>query len=311
MTAPVANTSFQTGTALQIAWDSTSIGALKKCPRYYQLSIVLGYTPRLRSVDLDFGIWLHSARERYYHARARGEDHDTGVDAALDYALRATWNSALGRPWISDHPQKNRATLIRTIVWYLDKWAEDPLETLILANGKPAVELSFMFQIGHTTRDGVPYQLCGHIDRLVKFQNSVRVSDLKSTKHTLDPDYFSQFIPDNQMETYSFASRVIYEVPCSGIIIDAAQVAVSFSRFGRGFVSYTDDQIDEWYEGLGDYLAQAETYALRGRWPMNERACFRCEFRGVCAKPPSTRDEWLRGAFDRRVWDPLQRRGDI
>ncbi len=309
MTEPLVNTSFSG--SMQLAWDSTSIGALKKCPRYYQLSIVLGHQPRTQRVDLDFGIWLHSARERYYHARAQGASHDDGVDAAVDYALKATWNSALGRPWISDHPQKNRLTLIRTVVWYLDHWENDHLETVHLANGKPAVELSFKFALDFGTRMGKPFVLCGHIDRLVRWQNFVRVSDLKSTKHTLDQDYFAGFIPDNQMFTYNFASRVIYEEPTNGIIIDGAQVAVTFSRFGRGFLTITDDQIDEWYEGLRVWLAQAEMYALANFWPMNEKACFRCEFRGICAKPPSTRDEWLRGAFTRRVWDPLQRRGDI
>ena len=59
------NGSFTGGGALQHLWDSTSLGALKQCPRYYELSIVRGYAPRALAVDLRFGLLMHSARERF------------------------------------------------------------------------------------------------------------------------------------------------------------------------------------------------------------------------------------------------------
>ena len=298
---------------LQVALDSTSLGALKKCPRFYELSIVRGWSGRKRSVDLEFGIWLHSARELYYRLRAGGAEHEAALLAALNYAMTETWDKELDRPWQGDQ-YKNRFTLARTLVWYLDQWGNgnDPLETIILADGKPAVEVSFRFPLGFSsTSTHDEYTLCGHLDRLVQYNGRSWISDLKSTKHTLDAHYFSQFTPDNQMTCYALGGQVTLGEAPSGIIIDAVQIGVGFSRFTRGMVMRTSAQIDEWMRGLRVLLAQAEGYARDNFWPMNEKACFGCAFRGICSHSPQVRERWLEADFVKRVWDPLQVRGDI
>lgn len=309
---PTINTAFSLELpTLQLAWDSVSIGALKTCPRYYQYTIVEGWQPKRKSVHLDFGIWFHSARERYYHAKAEGKTHDEAVKVAVKYVLSATWNRVLGKPWFSDDPNKNRFTLVRTVVWYLDHWKDDPLETVILANGKPAVELSFRFETHYEALTGEMFWLSGHLDRIAKMNDLVYLSDLKSTKHTLDQNYFSQFSPDNQMSLYPFAAKVVFNQQVQGMIVDAAQVAVSFSRFTRGPVLRSDAQLEEWYQGFGHYLKHAEDYAVAKFWPQNDKACFRCDFRDICSKSPQSREIWLKAGFVKRMWDPLISRGDV
>ena len=96
-----------------------------------------------------------------------------------------------------------------------------------------------------------------------------------------------------------------------GIVLDAVQVAVGFSRFARGLVQRTEAQLEEWLRGLRVLLGQAEQYAREGFWPQNDKACFRCQFRSVCARSPSVREAWLKADFSQRLWDPLQIRGDI
>jgi hypothetical protein len=99
---------------LQLFWDSVSTGALKECARKYELAIIEGWEPKgARNVHLEFGIWMHSGREHYYHSRAKGSDHESALLFALHYVLCGTWNRVLSRPWTSDDPNKNRATLIR------------------------------------------------------------------------------------------------------------------------------------------------------------------------------------------------------
>lgn len=314
---------------LQLAYDSTSLGALKTCPRKYQLSIVEGWIAKSRSVDLDFGIYLHSARETYYRARAQGLTHEPALDKAIQYALTITWDEQLQRPWNSGDSSKNRFTLLRTLVWYLDKWGDsDPLETVLLANGKPAVEVSFRFSLGFgphyaelggasydSTRDsgghGDEYLLCGHLDRLVRFQERLWISDLKSTRSGIDQYYFAQFSPDNQMSCYALGGKIALQDKVAGIIIDAAQVLVEGSRFGRGLVERTEAQLHEFLRSLHSYIKQAENYAKNNFWPQNDKACFRCEFRSICSKSPSVREQWLKADFVKRVWDPLRVRGDI
>lgn len=308
---------------LQLAWDSTSLGDFKKCARYYQLRMVDGWSSKTRSVDLDFGIWLHSARERYYHARAAAASHEQALDAALQYVLCATWDQQLDRPWKGDSA-KNRFTLVQCLIDYCDKWEHDPLCTVILASGKPAVEVSFRFGLGfgpttaynvHTDEGGEleeEFSLCGHLDRIVEFQGRSWGSDLKSTRNSLDSFYFAQFSPDNQMSCYSLAGRVVLKSKLAGMIIDACQVlATQPPRFARALVERTEAQLAEFARGLHYYLRLAEKCARDNFWPMNEKACFRCEFRGICDKAPSVREQWLKADFVKRVWDPLKARGDI
>ncbi len=264
------------------------------------------------NVHLTFGIVYHEATERYDHARANGQDHETALDTAVDHALKATWNTELKRPWQSEDKNKNRQTLIRTLVWYLDKFEHDPIETVILANGKPAVELSFRLELDvKSAISGQNYLLCGHLDRIGTMGGQTFILDKKTTKHGLDDNYFSGYTPDNQFSTYSFAGKIIYPGPISGLIVDAAQVAVTFSRFKRGFVSRSPEQLDEWYKDLVIKLRENEFYAAHGYWPQNDKACFMCEFRPVCSISASQREPFLRKSFAKRIWDPLQKRGDV
>lgn len=300
---------------LQFAWDSTSLGALKKCPRYYYYTIVEGYQSAKTSVHLTFGILYHSALERYDHARAAGKSHDDAVIAAARYCLEATWDKTSGRPWNSEDPNKNRFTLVRTIVWYLEQYKDDALETLILANGKPAVELSFRFETKYIAPNGQPFLLCGHIDKLASLADKVFVIDHKTSKHQLDPRWFAGFTPFNQFTLYTLAAKVAFGTEAQGVICNGAQIAVGFSRFQRGPIERSDFQLQEWYRDLGFTLAQAQQYAAADYWPMNDTSCDKyggCEFREVCSKRgPTSRQDWLNASFKRRTWDPLVTRGDV
>jgi hypothetical protein len=299
---------------LQSLWDSTSLGALKECPRKYYYNIVLGFVPRAESVHLTFGQHYHSALECYDHAKANGADHDTAVLAALRHALTVTWNNKLQRPWDSDDNYKNRETLVRTVLWYLDIFREDPFKTVQLANGKPAVELSFQFNTSYSDPTGSPYLLCGHMDRVAEWNDQLWIMDRKTTKSTISTDFFAKFSPDNQFTLYTLAGKVAFDLQVKGIIVDGAQVAVTFSRFARGPVERHASTIDEWYQELGGWLQSAEQYALAQHWPMNDKSCGNyggCPYRSICSKAPSMRAQWLKADFVRRTWDPSIARGDI
>lgn len=301
---------------LQIAYDSTSIGVLKECPKKYYYSVVLGWQSRELSIHLVFGIAYHSALERYYHARALGKDHAAGLRAAVRFCLETSWNTELSRPMVwPEDKNKNRYTLLRSVVWYLDQFENDPMETVILENGKPAVELSFRFQMDKVAPDGQHYIMCGHLDRLAKFNNQIYVNDHKTTKSPIESeDYFDRYSPDNQMSLYSFAAKVVYHLPVQGVIVNAAQVLVTLSRYRRGFATRTESQLDEWYSDTKHFISTAEAYARAQHWPMNDKSCGLyggCPFRQVCGKSPEVREKWIAAGFKRRVWDPLQIRGDL
>ena len=307
---PLPNSSFSTYLpTLQITIDSTSLGEYKTCPRKYYYRLVEGWVPRQPSVHLRFGILLHKGRELYEHQRANGADHQAALRAALRYVLVETWDKETDRPWWSDHKTKNRLTLVRTLVWYLDQFGlNDPLETVILANGKPAVELTFQFNSPYQSRvTGETFAFCGHLDRLVMLNGETYVCDIKTTGSTLGLSYFAQYSPDNQFSLYTLAGRVVFNTPVAGVIVDACQIAVGFSRFERQPVHRTEAQVNEWLADTGLWLVMLEQSAIENHWPMNDRSCHHfggCPYRPVCSRPPSARQKWLETDYVRSAWDP-------
>jgi hypothetical protein len=225
-------------------------------------------------------------------------------------------------------------------VWYLDKYPRetDPAETVVLENGKPACELSFRLELDwgpqHDLKDnwkaneigvpentlsfGQPYLLCGHLDRIVNFQDNLFVMDRKTTTSALTAYYFDQWSPNNQMSLYSIAGQIVIGSPVRGVIIDAAEVkgpnskSVGYSEFARGFTFRTPDQNEEWLADLRVWTSAMEACATSGSWPMNEASCGNyggCKFREVCSKSPSVRENFLKSEFTRgEKWNPLKAR---
>jgi PD-(D/E)XK nuclease superfamily len=306
LTLPVStNPSFVEGTNFQFAWDSTSLGLLKECPRKYYYNMVCGYHGKNTSVHLEFGILYHKSLERYDHYRFSGMSHDE----ATDKVIRLLLIESIDLP-LSEDGKKTRQTLVRSVIWYLEHYKDDEIKTMVLANGKPAVELSFKLESG-ITHNGVDLLYCGHLDRVVEFMSDHYVMDRKTTGGSLGSYYFTQYNPDNQMSGYSLASKVIFEMPVKGVMIDAAQVMVGFTAFGRSITTRTDAQLEEWLGDFEDWTGLALRYAERGQWPMNDKSCHKyggCPFRDICSHDPRVRDTFLKTKFETRIWNPLEER---
>ena len=308
MTSP-----FLEGTKVQYAWDSTSLGWLKECPRKYYYSMIEGWRPKHETVNLKFGALYHHGLEFYDKSRSEGVEHDDALIETVRMLMTQTWEAASENkpagPWESDHNTKTRETLVRSVIWYLEQFGQvDPAKTVQLANGKPAVELSFKMQLDFGPLGHVPYILCGHLDRVVEYAEGIYVMDRKTSGSTLSSNYFDQFDPDNQMSLYTLASKVIYATPVKGVIIDAAQIAVGFTRFSRGFTYRTDTQLDEWLRDIAYWMEVEADLAKRNHWPMNDKSCHKyggCHFRKVCSKSPEVREIFLRTDFIKQEWNPL------
>lgn len=292
---------------VQFVWDATSIKTAEDCLRKYQYR-KLGWVPANTNPHLLFGGWYAKALEHYYKYRALGQDKDEALREVLRETLIATWipDEAEGKSWESLHNVKTRENLIRTIIWYVDQFEDDPVEVVILADGTPAVEYSFTYQVDN----GLWF--AGHIDRLVKYSEVYYVMDQKTSGNTIGPSYFEQFTPDTQMSLYTMAGQIIYDKPVKGIIIDAAQIAVGFSRFVRGFVHRDNASLDEWYDSAMYTIERARDATQDNNFPMNPSSCHKyngCEYRRVCSRSPVVREQFLKGDFEQREpWDPLKRR---
>ena len=291
-----------------IFWDSTMLGTYKECAKRFYYQHILGFQPRRLSVHLEFGRLYHASLERYEHARARGLSHQDSTEAMVHWALSASWNM------IEDetNPEKTRATLLRSIVWKVEDQKTSPLETVILSNGKPAIELSFRFAAFEVA--GEVIQLTGHLDKVATFQGTPWVIDHKTTKGALSSAYFRQFSPNNQMSLYTVAGKVILGQPASGVIVQAAQVLVNGTRFAMHQVTRSQGVLNEWMEDAQYWVTLAHHSALTNHWPMNDKSCGNyggCPFQAVCAIAPNHRKSWLKDGFDAWAWNPLDTRGDI
>ena len=301
------NSSFRDG--VQFAWDSTSIKWIEDCHYKYKLKMIDGWQPKRKSVHLLFGGWYATALEHYYKHVGLGMSSEDALIEVVHEALISTWEvdeEGNGKPWLSDHNTKTRENLIRTIVWYVDHFRDDPVEVFIKPDGSPAVEYSFSFEADH----GIV--LSGHIDRLVEYAGGYYVMDQKTTASTITPMFFDGFDPDTQMSLYTMAGQVIYKKQVKGVIIDAAQIAVGFSRFMRGFTFRDPARLEEWYSTTMWRIQQAQELTAEGKFPMNPSSCHKyngCEFRGICNRSPHVREMFLKDAFVKaEAWDPLKRR---
>lgn len=297
----------------QFAWDATSVSSFEKCPRFYQLKLLEGWQPKRKSVHLIFGGHFAKALERFHKYCAEGMDYWDAAREVVHKCLIETFeyeDTPEGKvakgPWNSEHNVKTRDTLIRSIIWYLEHFQDDQMKTLILANGKAAVELSFSFDLD----DDLIY--CGHIDRMVVYGEQVFVQDQKTSGSTVTAKFFNDFKPDVQMGGYSFAGGIIFDKAIAGVSIDAAQIAVGFTEFSRGFVDYVPTLVEEWRENTLATIKRAKQCHEEGFYPMTRTSCGNyggCEFRKICSTSKGLRDNYLRTDFEQRDrWDPLERR---
>jgi hypothetical protein len=304
------------GTNIRYAWDSTCITAFKTCPRLYQLSILEGWEPKEPSPHLRFGIEYHRALQDYDISRTSGVGHEDSIHDAVRALMER----------VADWPQpdretragryKNVTTLTSLVIDYLDHYVDDPAETYIKADGTPALEVSFRFELDigpQNSAESQPYVLCGHIDKFVVFNDQLLIKDRKTTSRTLGDYYFKDFEPNNQVSLYIFAGKVILDTMVKGVVIDAAQILLDRpNRFVRGFSYRTQEQIDEWLRDLIPVLDSAENCAITDHWPMNDTACDKfggCRFREICSKSPSVRERFLHADFvqkpEEERWNPL------
>lgn len=292
----------------QYAWDSTSITAYATCPRKYYLSQLQGWTSELRSVHLIFGGHYASALEHFHKHKALGLSHEDALRLVVREALENTWDREADKPQDWLHAAKTRDTLVRSIVWYLEQFKDDPMQTVILSDGRAAVEYSFSTELNNE------YLYCGHIDRLVTYgdANDVYVQDQKTSGAQITPRYFQGFSPDYQMTGYTWAGQIIFNLPVKGVVVDAAYIAVGFTAFGRQPVTRSEKQLEEFRHEVLHLIENAKRSHESGYYPMNRTACGNyggCEFRSICSAVPGVRENLLQGGFKKRDrWDPLQRR---
>jgi len=303
------NSSFVENTNYQTAWDSTSLGLLKACPRKYYYTIIQGYVSSVLPPPLAFGIHFHTCMETWYKLLVTG----MGKDEAL---LRLTRLAGLlGETIPQGDTARSKESLVRAVVWYLIQFWNDTAQVVTLSNGQPAVEYSFAFPFEKI--QGIQTYICGHIDWIAKFQGGIYPLDYKTTKYQLDERFFAQFKPHAQFPNYLLAINVFANEgsslpePADGLVVDGIQLGVNFCRYRRQIISYSAEELEEYIHETAQWLELAFRFAEANHWPANETSCDKyggCTFRNICQKPPQQRELYLKGQYVKKTWDPMRSR---
>jgi hypothetical protein len=198
---------------------------------------------------------------------------------------------------------------VRAVYGYLDHFRNDPVKTLVLSNGKAAVELSFRFEIDMQTPFQTPYILSGHLDRIGEMDGSLYVFDRKTSSRAFAYDYIASFKPSGQMMQYTAGSQVAFAEEIQGVMIDAVHIGTNLDEYFRFPAQFTKGQLDEWYSNTKFYIKMAEQYAEADSYPQNFEACHvyqGCPFREICSRDPSVRETVIKSNYTEDRWEPLK-----
>ena len=280
--APGAHPAFSPSNPfLQVAWDATSLELLMRDPFTYFCVVIEGWRMPYPSAAQLFGRLYHECCGIYCGNRLNGRDHDAALDTALAYAisLAAAGDTPPGEavPMSleeiahasarrGDRNQRDTYRLLRAVVWWCDTYGQDPKYTTIrLPSGRPALEVHFDFPLGFTV-GGHDARLCGHIDGLVRAETGELI--VREWKHTtataFSTYYFDRYKPNVQVNTYALAGKLLLPgQPVRGVLVEACQTAVTFSRFEREWIDRSEPHLDEWIECIHYQVKNAQTLAIR------------------------------------------------
>lgn len=306
---------------LRRVWDATTYNAFIKDPASYKLKYVDGWRSRDIAPPLVFGSYLHSALEEYDKERYKHGNSQIAMEAALEkaYALAMSkdeWGYTLDEisaDFAKNNQRNHRTlkTLLRSIVWYQAEYGDDDACEVIGVGGEPAVELSWRIPLPIKTPYGENYIIAGHLDGLVDMGGNKFVRERKHTIRTISSYYFDQFSPNPQVSTYSMLGSAILGEPVNGVLIEAAQVGVNFSRFERKEIPRTKAQQEEFLRHMCFWIKTAERCAEEGIWPINDvgiQTFGGGPFRKLLARDPAHREGYMELDFERdreNMWNPL------
>jgi hypothetical protein len=295
-----------------IAIDNTSLSKFKECPQKYFLSIVQGYRRNSKAPPLVFGKIYHDLLELYDRLIFTGISREDVVRILVRRALN--YSNELAE---LDDDKRNIPSLLRAIVWYDMAYSNDPFKTVMLIDGRPAVELSFqlnfpmqLYNWESGEHEDVIY--CGHIDRIASYEGRLYAVEHKHTTSALGDYYYDRYTFSSQISGYAAAIRVVWGLDAVGAMIDSTSIGVTFARFGRRIATRVEEHLEEWLEDTKYWITQVYEAKKNQHFPRNTESCNRysgCEFRDVCYARPGARDAVLKADFHVEHWNPMKPRG--
>lgn len=256
---------------LRLVWSASSLEAYMKDPLSYYWHNVLGYNDLTPKAALVWGTLWHAVTASYKDLRSRGFDRDEALGLSIVVALKLAKDRDLDVVSVNstkrDVKTRNTYTLIRTLIWWEQKYHNDELKVVEGEDG-PLIEQHFSIPLGLKAYTGEDYVIEGYLDEIVEDEDGDQfVLERKHTIQTISSYYFYQYDPNVQTWTYDLVASVLLPMsPLQGLIVEAAQTGVGFAAFERHPISRTKEQRAHWLEVMRYWIQRAEKDAYSGTW---------------------------------------------
>jgi len=289
------------------AVDSTIIAAFRSCPRKCYLQYIEHWKPKDQSIHLIAGGAFASAVERarvVYFKKGGSRD-----DAAAE-GLRVLWET-YGWAEAPEGSAKSWDRLAGAFEFYLATYplGKDGAIPIKVGASVEGIEFSFAnpLDVKHP-KTLQPILYTGRSDLVAQFAGGVYIFDEK-TASQLGASWGYQWDLRSQFTGYCWGCQQA-GIDVAGIIVRGIGILKTKYSTEQVITYRSDYEINRWYNQVHHDIERMKQCYAMDYWDYNlDHSCNEyggCPFRSVCKS--SEPESWLNTYFEKRVWDPMQRK---
>lgn len=276
---------------------------LSGCMRRLVNTVVLGYKPKLNSIQMEWGTAFHKFRA---HIRNHGiEKLQEAIFLAQDHLTNAQYYPA---PKYKQYLEDTNY-LVKACCDYALQFQKDNLTPVRDKDNSALIELKFAFP--YYIDDQIELLLAGTVDEIAKFENGIHVIlDCKTTGMYDVDDYLANYVLNGQLLFYLYAVKQYAQNFPDSVLNLVSEHELGLCVEGIFHKSKTETifkRSTSWLvkdETLAEYSSLLETklqrliqaikqYIWKGEIPLREgiinNACEtkyrKCDFFSACAMP--------------------------
>ena len=295
--------------------DSTMLVTFDSCAQKFFNEYILclasvGISPDLHAGGA-FAHGLHHARVAFYeHGLNRTESALAATRAFMQY---------YGDYEAPDNHPKDFVNTLCALLDYFEFYPfdADPIQPIMLANGKPAVEFTFAIptEVMHPTTNQ-PIIYGGRCDMLGTYNSVGVIVDEKTTK-AMGPQWAKNWSMRGQFIGYVYAAQY-YGYDISTALVRGIAIQKTQYKHMQVIETYSQWQIERWWLHVHEKLNRMVAYwkmqakysdrSPHAMWPYSYgdgcSSYSGCPYLHLCTveSPP----QWY-GDYARRVWNPLEK----
>ncbi len=310
--------------SLCIVWDMSRLAQYAKDPLTFYWKYYKGLREGGQSWSLTWGTLYHEATAFFEKRVFAGEDRESALRETIRRAVPAAIKHRIpmGRfrndegewvPMTGDAAKLSVYALVRALIWFEAEYRAQPFPPICLADGTPALEFNAVMPLDMKAPTGEDYLVVVNIDKIATDDDGAQFAvERKTTKNTLDAKFFSRYDPSFQTYTYDLVCSTIFpHSRLRGVVVEACQTAVEFTRFDRHPIIRPQGAREHWLKVIKYWIKRAEADAMGDLWStaINTEATFDNEYRRIQRRDPKVWPALLAVDLNEdELWNPMVRR---